>query len=199
MSENTKYNIIVAHDRNNGIGNNNSIPWYCKPDLLNFKNLTIGNNNNAIIMGKNTWNSLPYKPLKNRTNIIISSTLENKNENKYKVFNSIEAAVLFCNNANFEEVWIIGGENIYRDFLTKMYINSLYITYIDKEYICNKYFPQIQSNFKCINTKIIQTQNNETPSAILKYYNNTIQIQLLKIAQIFKINLHSWFNQWINY
>ena len=53
-----KVNLIVAMDKNNGIGINNKIPWYLKQDLLYFKNLTKGAHNNAIIMGKNTFNSI---------------------------------------------------------------------------------------------------------------------------------------------
>ena len=53
------FNIIVAMCNNNGIGKNNSLPWHYKEELIHFSKMTKGNGNNAIIMGKNTWNSLP--------------------------------------------------------------------------------------------------------------------------------------------
>ena len=71
-------NIIVAYTKNKGIGFKNKIPWKLNSDLIRFKKLTIGNGNNSVIMGKKTWDSLPYnvKPLPNRTNIIISKTMD---------------------------------------------------------------------------------------------------------------------------
>ena len=51
-------NIIVAYCKNNGIGINNSLPWSIKSDMKKFKDYTTGNGNNAVIMGKNTYNSI---------------------------------------------------------------------------------------------------------------------------------------------
>ena len=69
-------NMIVAMCLNRGIGYKNSIPWYIPEDFKFFKNNTTQINNSGIVMGKNTWLSLPKKPLKNRENIILSSTLK---------------------------------------------------------------------------------------------------------------------------
>ena len=73
-------NIIVAYEKNGGIGLNNSIPWKITSDLKKFKNLTIGNKNNALIMGKNTWLSIK-KNLPFRDNLILSSSLNIHNVN----------------------------------------------------------------------------------------------------------------------
>ena len=65
------YTIIVARNSTNGIGMNNSIPWETnKEDLKFFQRMTT---NNIVIMGRNTWESLPNKPLKNRINIVLTS------------------------------------------------------------------------------------------------------------------------------
>ena len=69
------YNIIVAICENNGIGYNNSLPWNIKEDLKIFSKLTKGNNNNAIIMGRNTFESLPNNFLPKRDNLILSSSI----------------------------------------------------------------------------------------------------------------------------
>ena len=63
--------LIVAICKNGGIGYKNKIPWHLKKDLQHFKKMTIGNNNNAVIMGNNTWKSLNNTPLPKRTNIIL--------------------------------------------------------------------------------------------------------------------------------
>ena len=136
----TIYNIIVAICQNNGIGFENKIPWYHKDDLKFFQKITKGNLNNAIIMGKNTYLSL-NKPLKNRYNIVISTTLKIENE-LVKTFSNIDEAINFCNNSNFSEVWICGGENIYNQFLTnyKYLIDSIYVNELDIKCKCDKFF-----------------------------------------------------------
>jgi dihydrofolate reductase len=69
------FNIIVAFDINRGIGINNRLPWHIPDDLKQFQKLTRGNGKNAVIMGKNTWNSLPVKMLAGRDNLILSLEL----------------------------------------------------------------------------------------------------------------------------
>ena len=106
-------NLIVALCKNNnGIGFENKIPWYLKEELNYFKKITTSWKTNVVIMGRNTWESLPKKPLLNRVNIVITSQklTENVNtftslskayekyKNQYKGFNSrldeIQAAML---------------------------------------------------------------------------------------------------------
>ena len=79
--------LIVANCRNGGIGKNNMLPWNLKPDLNRFKTLTIGEKNNAIIMGKNTWKSIGSKPLKHRKNIVPVAVKTCVNEGGYGSFN----------------------------------------------------------------------------------------------------------------
>ena len=96
------FNAIVATSNNKGIGLNNKLPWNLKSDLLRFKKLTIGNGNNCIIMGKNTWNSINF--LNNRHNYIISSTLkidEKKGNYEIKSFESIDSLISYLNTKNY--------------------------------------------------------------------------------------------------
>ena len=67
-----KLKLIVGVDNQNGIGLNNTLPWYNKEDLKYFSKVTKGDGNNAIIMGSNTWKSLPKRPLPKRLNVILS-------------------------------------------------------------------------------------------------------------------------------
>ena len=154
-------NIIVGICKNNGIGINNTLPWKVRSDLLKFKNLTTGNNKNAIIMGKNTWTSINSKGLPNRDNLILSSSIDidtiNTNSNNIsKSFNNIEKLEDFVEYKKYEEVWIIGGEKIYNYFLNEyntkkniLKINKIFVTYIDKIFECDTFFPDIDaSKFK---------------------------------------------------
>ena len=135
-----KYNIIVACSKNRGIGYENSLPWKISSDLKKFRDLTIGNGNNAVIMGKNTWTSLPIKYLKSRDNLILSTSLKldtcyndcnnDDNDSIYsrstliKVFPEIETMIEYCNKAQYDCVWIIGGAEIYNLFLDRETTNQ---------------------------------------------------------------------------
>ena len=97
--------LIVAYDENLGIGKNNDLPWILKKDMNYFKNITTDNSNNVVIMGRNTWESIPekFRPLQNRINIIISNTLNTYViEEKYEhtvVVNSLESGLNICFNS----------------------------------------------------------------------------------------------------
>jgi dihydrofolate reductase len=142
-----KYNIIVACDINNGIGKNNKLPWNIPEDLKRFSKLTRGEGNNAIIMGKNTWESLPKKPLPKRDNLILSSTLDleiGEPKNTYvKSFTDIMSLDKFCENQKYDTVWIIGGTNVYEQFIEHIRLNKIYLTRIHNSYDCDTRFPDI--------------------------------------------------------
>ena len=84
-------NLIVAFSKNMGIGYKNKIPWFLKNDLKYFKKLTIGNNNNAVVMGRKTWESLPVNKLPKRDNLILSKTIKGDN-----IFSNINDLNIYC-------------------------------------------------------------------------------------------------------
>ena len=157
------YNIIVAICENNGIGYNNSLPWNIKEDLKIFSKLTRGNNNNAIIMGRNTFESLPNKFLPKRDNLILSSSIiidEKREDNIIKTFDNINSIIKFCNSKNYQQVWIIGGQSIYESFLRKNIVNNLFITKINKKYLCDKFFYYNEKDWKvAANEKLENIEN----------------------------------------
>lgn len=169
------YNIIVAFDNNRGIGKNNTIPWYFPEDLKYFSKMTKGTNNNAIIMGKNTWTSLT-KPLLGRDNLILSTTLEitnNSPKNNYiKTFKTLEELELFCINQNYTNVWIIGGGQIYNDFLNSNKINKIYATLINNDYNCDVFFPKLDDRKWKIIKREDKIENNTMISYIIYEKNN---------------------------
>ena len=69
-----KFSLIVATDKNLGIGKMNSLPWKLKSEMRYFRETTL-HFNNVVVMGRNTWESIPnkFKPLSGRINIILSS------------------------------------------------------------------------------------------------------------------------------
>ncbi len=97
--------LIAAHNLNNVIGVNGSIPWYLPEDLKRFKALTIGN---TVLMGRRTFESIGA-PLPDRRNIIVSRRPHTING--AEVFSSIPAALASCRHA--EHLFIIGGGEIF--------------------------------------------------------------------------------------
>lgn len=147
-------NIIVACCSNKGIGNENSLPWHFKSDLKYFAKVTKGDGNNAIVMGKNTWLSLPKKPLPKRDNLILSKTLKEKN-----CFESIDDLKKYIKTKNYEQVWIIGGSQIYNQFINDECVKRIYITHVERNYNCDTFFPKIPDDFLLIETNSI-TEND---------------------------------------
>ncbi len=89
------------------------LPWpHCPPDLKHFRILTVGLKNNAIIMGHNTWMSLPTKPLPNRVNVVISRSLEGS---AVHVENNLRDALNWSYKENFDNIFVIGGAKTYKD------------------------------------------------------------------------------------
>ena len=142
------FNIIVAQSRNRGIGMNNKLPWSIPNDMKRFKNLTIGNKNNSVIMGRKTWESIHenHKPLCNRKNIVISRKLDYIAED-VPVFNNLYSAYEYSLRQGYSKNWIIGGGEIYKAALEQLKIDEVYITQIDKEYDCDAFFPSIKDYY----------------------------------------------------
>ena len=136
--------MIVAMDSENGIGLNNTLPWYYSNDLKYFSKVTKGNGNNAIVMGKNTWLSLPKKPLPKRDNIILSTT-EKYEGMGYETVDNIE--LLKEKIQKYDEIWIIGGANIYKQFINDIDLTEIHISKIDRIYNCDTFFPEISEDY----------------------------------------------------
>lgn len=102
--------LVVARARNGAIGKDNLIPWFAPEDLAFFQRETTGG---AILMGRKTWESLPFKPLKNRLNCVVSS---DKSLTEH-IFATPEAALAFARASGYARIYGIGGEGIYRALL----------------------------------------------------------------------------------
>jgi dihydrofolate reductase len=126
--------IIVAVSDDWGIGKNNELLWNIPSDMKRFKRLTLGN---TLIMGKKTWESLPVRPLKGRKNIVLTDDPMECIDCSVTAY-SIEDALSKCGK---EEVFIIGGGSIYRQFMPLA--DRLYITHIHKSVPADTYFPVI--------------------------------------------------------
>ncbi len=127
--------IIAAIAENNVIGNNNKLIWHISEDLKRFKKLTTGH---PVVMGRKTYESLPFKPLPKRKNIVISSQKNVKFDGAV-IVNSVNAALEECKNE--KEIFICGGAEIYKLFLPLA--DKLYLTRVHKSFEGDTFFPKI--------------------------------------------------------
>ena len=191
------FNLIVCRDSNGIIGINNDLYIKIKRDLDYFKNITIGNQSkkNIIVMGYNTWNSLPknIRPLKDRKNIVIS-------KNHFLEFDLGDAFISIdnfiewyhTNKQDYNRVFIIGGESIYNEFLKNhndMIVN-LYITNVETENIetdmITKQFNTDLTTYKLISQDVYNDKANIYDFGLETY----IEKQVKYSFDIYKNNRH---------
>ncbi|HOK51315.1 MAG: dihydrofolate reductase [Bacteroidales bacterium] len=127
--------IIAAIARNYAIGLNGTLPWHIPEDFKWFKKNTLGH---TVIMGKNTFWSLPRRPLPGRRNIVITHASEPFPEG-VEIAHSFDEAVRLADVD--KENFIIGGASIYQQFFPL--VDRLYITLIDKDFQADTFFPAI--------------------------------------------------------
>ena len=137
-------NLIAAIDLNRCLGKDGKLLYCIKKDLNRFKELTDGK---VVVMGRKTWDSLPNAPLKNRTNVIITRDKNFKvNDEKVIIYHSLEEAEKsILTKFNSQDIFIIGGESIYKYFMNKC--NKFYITQIYEDTLKgDKFLPNIPFN-----------------------------------------------------
>ena len=129
-----KVSLIVAMDKNRVIGKNNDIPWRIPKDWAYVKNITIGH---PIILGRRNLESIG-RALPRRRNIILTRDRD-FNFDGCEIVHSVKGVFDICRNE--EEIFIFGGEQIYKLFLP--YVKKMYITKIHHEFEGDIFFPKI--------------------------------------------------------
>ncbi len=159
--------IIVAVAENYAIGKDNDLLWHISDDLKRFKKITTGH---SLIMGKNTFLSLPVRPLPKRTSIVISDDPADDYEGCIMA-HSIEDAVSKCPEG--EECFVIGGGSIYRQFMPLA--DKLYITRVRREYEADTFFPEIDEQEWELTwqEEHVDEENNALPFTFQTYIRRT--------------------------
>ena len=131
--------LIVAVDKNRAIGNNGDLLAHIPLDMKHFKEKT---SNTIVVMGRKTLESFPgQKPLVNRTNLVLTRNTSYF-ANEVEIFHSIQE--LQKRLAGHDNVFIIGGGEIYHEFLP--YCNEAIVTYIHQEFEADTFFPNLDEN-----------------------------------------------------
>ncbi len=133
---------IAAMSRNGVIGKGNKIPWHISEDFKYFKRMTMGK---PIVMGRKTFESFE-KPLAGRPHIVISRTPHANRiaDNVFFVLSleeALEKAEKIAEAANGDEIFVIGGAQIYRQAI--QFIHKIYLTEIDADYEGDAFFPEL--------------------------------------------------------
>lgn len=126
--------LVVARDIFGTIGKDNKLPWHCKEDLQRFKRITMGN---TIVMGRKTFESLP-KMLPGRKHVVLTRNEDFSHEG-VEVFHSIDD--LLVTYEGKEDLYIIGGAEIYRQFIDKF--DVIEMTVIKGDYDGDAHFPDL--------------------------------------------------------
>ena len=144
--------LILACDSNGGIGYKNNLPWNkINGDLARFKKLT---ENQIVVMGRRTWESLPNKPLPKRLNIVIT-----------KLNLSMPNGAICLSNldrlGSFNNVWLIGGAELISTNWDK--IDTIHLTRTFTSYTCDRFIDlvEIENNFYLDSTEVNEDHNYE--------------------------------------
>ncbi len=127
--------MIVAYGKNWEIGLNNQMLWHISEDFKNFKKITSGHH---ILMGRKTFESIG-KPLPNRTSLVLTRG-EFEHEGVH-TFDDVQKAFNFAREAGEEELFIIGGANIYETLFP--YVDKMYLSEVDYEGEADAYLKEI--------------------------------------------------------
>jgi len=150
-----KLSMIVAMDRERGIGKNGKIPWVLKDDLKRFKQLTMGH---TIIMGRKTWESIG-KPLVGRKMIVITRK-KNYQAHSCQIVSNLSCAISAAKAQQDEtEAFIIGGGEIYIQAITM--VDLIYLTQVDTIAGCDVLFPEFDLEQWQIRDRIFYQANEQ--------------------------------------
>lgn len=131
-------NIIVAADKNWGIGYQNKLLVSIPSDMKFFQETTTGK---VVVMGRKTLESFPNGlPLAMRTNIVLTRKTDYQVKGAL-IFHSVEEVLEELKKYDSEDIYVIGGEEIYREFLP--YCDVAHVTKIDHEYLADAFFPDL--------------------------------------------------------
>ncbi|MEM1032975.1 MAG: dihydrofolate reductase [Myxococcota bacterium] len=145
----TTLDIVVAADEARGIGRDGGLPWSLPEDMAFFRRLTTGDGDNAVVMGRKTWASIPsrFRPLKRRRNIVMSQREDPDFGPGVTVASSLDAAVAAARGCR--RCFIIGGAEIYRLALADSRCTVVHLTEVEGDFDCDTSLPPLPTDFVC--------------------------------------------------
>ena len=153
--------IIAAIDKNRGIGRNNKLPWNIPEDLKHFKEITDGH---PVIMGRKTFESIG-RALPGRANLVVTGNTSYVPDGVI-VKHSINDAITYAQSIDPDEIFIIGGGELYKHAIG--IAGRLYLTIIDGEFDVDSWFPEYDSDFTIIEEHKLKNDRHSFAFKILE-------------------------------
>lgn len=172
-----EFTIIVAIDKNNGIGKNGDMPWYLPDDLKHFKEVTTKTKNddfvNVVVMGRKTWESIPanFRPLKNRINVILTKDKKYSAPNNIIIsdnFDDMFDIISKINDVKINKIFVIGGQQIFEQAIKLEECREIIVTHIESSFDCDTFFPSFLGEFE-LKEKSSMISNNDVDFYFAKY------------------------------
>ncbi len=164
-----KLSLVVAMGDNHVIGKAGGLPWHLRSDLKRFKAIT---QFKPILMGSNTWDSLPRKPLPGRLNLVLSRDLKFEAEGGVicsSLFEALDIAKEHAADDGADEICVIGGANIYAQTLPKA--DRLYVCQVPASVEGDAWFPPIDpAIWRVVSEEAFEKTENDDYDFTLKVY-----------------------------
>ncbi|MFQ5597401.1 MAG: dihydrofolate reductase [Nitrospiria bacterium] len=154
------FSIVAAIDAERGIGKAGRLPWHLPGDLKHFKAVTCATESahqqNAVIMGRKTWQSIPerFRPLPGRINLVLSRQIGLHLPEGVVSADSLQGALNLLGTAPLKDklhrIFVIGGEAVFKRALQSDRCQALYVTHIESSFDCDTFFPPFELQFKRI-------------------------------------------------
>ena len=164
------FSVVVAMDSCRGIGKNGGLPWHLSGELKHFKELTtqttFPSKQNAVIMGRKTWTSLPdkFRPLPQRVNIVLTRNVNLALPEGVRKYQDLEKALADCGKSqdikDIEQIFVIGGGKIFEAALNHPQCTKLHVTHILQSFDCDTFFPAFEDSFSKQSVSEVYCENS---------------------------------------
>lgn len=144
--------LIAAVDRNLGIGKNGGQPWKIPDDESYFADCT-KSHGGCILTGSVTFKTFK-QPLPDRTNYVLTS-----HEEPLQGAELVHDLATFLESFSDKDLWVIGGANVFQEVMDLDKADELYLTHIDADFDCDRFFPEFKDKFKLLESSEVQEQN----------------------------------------
>lgn len=149
------FSVIVAVDEKLGIGKEGGLPWHLPGDLKYFKNITTLTSSldkqNAVVMGRKTWESIPekYRPLSGRINAVLSRRADLELPGDVLLFHDLSTALnSLQSRGDIDKIFVIGGADVFRAALDHPDCGQMFITRVRGDFSCDRFLPDRFADYR---------------------------------------------------
>ena len=165
---NLSFSLIVAVDKNFGMGKEGVLPWNLPGEIKHFKKVTTdryNSYNNVVIMGRKTWESIPekFRPLPGRFNIVVTRNRDTIFPHDVLKAISFDEALKYCEEGRlmdkFGKIFVIGGAELFKSAIYNSLCREIFLTQILSEFECDCFFPPIPADFHIVDRSEVYMEN----------------------------------------